>query len=243
MPHADDDNPYASPRVGAGESSYYQFVPTNASFGEIWHLTFPNVVAFAIVALAKCVRLKVATPLGFAPEQITMAGPSALPAEARHAMAPSLAELAAAGFTPKLVQSLPLVGNAEVHTLIHANHDGTILGSTVYARHVRRSQMYHAVGSKLADGRFLSTSGAPERLRNPPQMEVLRRRGASIAALLELHRRRLSENASTRPVAFDDAGLRACLRENELATLEFHRARKVWVPMSVVALERLRAGQ
>jgi hypothetical protein len=237
-----NENPYAAPSAGAAESAYYKTVATRATFRELWWCTRPNALAFLFASLFKIMHLRLPTQFGFAPDRMEMLDPEDLPPGPKTALRDVLAQCAETGLTPRFAETLPCVGDGGAYGVVLVNHDGTIFASANCARFIRRVEVHVSLASLLNNGHRIATTSAPRRLLAPPGVEARYHTGADVADLMRVHRLRLLEIGDAWPVALDDAGLLAHLRDVERQALEFHHGRGVWVRMSIAEMDRVRAS-
>ncbi len=230
--------------IGAMQYTYYRFDASKLTLAELWRCS-NNRLEFVIAAICKLFGVNTAPPFGIAnADRLVRVAPAAVPEYARREVMALSEQAQTLGMTPGLCFTHPTVGAVRGYGWHMYGGDRATVMAISYVRIVANAAVQekalYAFVSELQDGRYLITAGSKQEEDSPPNYEGEYLRGQPMKEVLQRHRERLRyETATPVPVA-NEAQLERFVFEYERGSTDYQVERRLFVPMSIEEVERLR---
>jgi hypothetical protein len=231
-------------------TQYYRTDFMRLSWVELWRTT-STFRLFLFAAIRRLLNAPVVPHFGFAHDGLRFIEADAVPEDAKLRLQTLTTEWTPLGFRLCAWYTMDMVGAMAGYSVAMLDGSGTIYASAIFIRSTLlnppREQAVFSIGSKLTDGRFVSTTNARRTLNPARGFLVVHLPDQDFRSVLRKHQERILEFRPESIVRLDDVSLREAIREATNRVEDFHIERGVWAPLSAeevaAIVDRCKGGQ
>ena len=178
---------------------YYKVLVKNSRWRELWRLTKPNLLAFAVGGFVKLFRIDLPVTHAFAMHELVKLDLSEVPATILAQLAEEREQLCNLGFFESSAFTIPVLGNGENYALVFHHPAGDRVGGVFYQRleqkDVEELQTGIAISSRsLDEGHIYTTTNMARRLDSPEGCFVEMVHHDSVSKVNAHHSRKLESS-------------------------------------------------